>query len=128
MIHNLEERNNKSHMTRHSGTEHLEAFKNHSKYLDFATLEKHSNKHLLKWTLIKRSSLWYCKERVAGLAQKQLKSFQRKKTCKEKNCMKIDSQDNSVSSSIEYVKSWKERWLKGSVLAQWYFNESVLIN
>jgi len=35
-------------MTRHSGTEHLEVFENQTKNVDFPTLDKHSNNHLLK--------------------------------------------------------------------------------
>lgn len=38
----------RSHMTRHSGTEHLEVFENQTKNVDFPTLDKHSNNHLLK--------------------------------------------------------------------------------
>jgi len=63
-----------------------------------------------------------------GVGTETIEELPEEENLQKNNNMKIDSQDNSVSSSIEYVKSWKERWLKGSVLAQWYFNKSVLIN
>ena len=59
-------------MTRHSGTEHLEVFENQTKNVDFPTLDKHSNNHLLKVDTEEEEQFRILQEKSGGVGTKQI--------------------------------------------------------